>query len=233
MQTAEAPDEDAPTGGLPGRRVDWGRAIALPLLVGALLANVRALGRWHWEQAGNLESALSVLSGATTVAFYTLVVWAYLRRGPALATMRSDPAYAAAILAAFLPFAFPLLGYRIPATPVLLTADVLMIAGVGLAVWGVRHLDRSFSVVPQARAVVTTGPYRFVRHPLYAGELLAAVGLVLLVGSLAGVVMWVVLALLQLFRARQEEAVLAAHLAGYPAYANRTGQFFPRLRAGG
>lgn len=84
-----------------------------------------------------------------------------------------------------------------------------------------------FSIVPQARAIVTTGPYRWVRHPLYAGELLAALGLTLLVGSLWGVVVWVALLALQLYRAHEEELLLSAHLPGYAAYAARTGQLIP------
>ena len=62
-----------------------------------------------------------------------------------------------------------------------------VLAGVSASVLGVltlSFLGRSFSVMPEARRLVTTGPYSIVRHPLYLFELLGVVG-ILLAGSLA------------------------------------------------
>ena len=41
-----------------------------------------------------------------------------------------------------------------------------------LAVWGLLYLRKSFSIIPEARRVVSGGPYRFIRHPLYAAEII-------------------------------------------------------------
>src|SRR5881394_1048149 len=79
-------------------------------------------------------------------------------------------------------------------------------AGLGFAICSVAVLGRCFGVLPDVRGLVTRGPYRLVRHPLYLGELTAVLGVVL--GSreplLAGVT-WLVCAGLQLVRTGYEE----------------------------
>ena len=47
-----------------------------------------------------------------------------------------------------------------------------MVAGTLLAFWSAWYLGTNFSLLPQARTLVTTGPYRYVRHPIYVGWLL-------------------------------------------------------------
>ena len=46
-----------------------------------------------------------------------------------------------------------------------------MIAGTSLTVVSVFSLGRSFAILPAVRTIVVGGPYRFVRHPIYLGEL--------------------------------------------------------------
>jgi protein-S-isoprenylcysteine O-methyltransferase Ste14 len=227
MRAPEPASDDQVMPSERGQGADWGRLVALPLLAMAAYLSIASLFSFGWRHDHPVVSGLALASRLATIAFYCLIVFAYLRRRPPLATSASSTAFAAAMAATFLPFAFTFLGYHTTGIYPLLVVDVLLIAGTGFATWGVRHLNRSFSIVPQARAIVTTGPYRWVRHPLYAGELLAALGLTLLVGSLWGVVVWVALLALQLYRAHEEELLLSAHLPGYAAYAARTGQLIP------
>jgi len=208
-------------------RFDWGRLIAVPLSGAMLALNIGSIISWPWGEQSGLDTALGFIARVAVCAFWVLVVAAYLRRRPAIATSASPAAYAAALAASFLPFAFPLLGYRATNRTVVALADLLLTAGTGFTVWGIRHLDRSFSIVPQARAVVSSGPYRVVRHPLYAGELAAALGLALLVGTAWAFIVWLALVALQLYRTRHEERVLTAHLTGYAAYAAQTGLLIP------
>jgi protein-S-isoprenylcysteine O-methyltransferase Ste14 len=88
-------------------------------------------------------------------------------------------------------------------------------------------LDRSLSVIPQARELVKRGPYARVRHPLYLGELVATLGLALTLGGPLPLVGWAVLVALQAYRARHEERLLGAVLPGYSEYRSSTALLVP------
>jgi protein-S-isoprenylcysteine O-methyltransferase Ste14 len=160
-------------------------------------------------------------------AFYALLVFAYLRRGQARSTSRSKAAHAAAVLATPLPFALPLLGAQPASGARSAVSTLLIITGLAWSVWAVRTLDRSLSIIAQARVVVSSGPYAWVRHPLYVGEVIAALGIVVHTASAAAATAWVVLVGLQAFRAVKEEAVLAEALPEYAAYRARTARLVP------
>jgi protein-S-isoprenylcysteine O-methyltransferase Ste14 len=91
----------------------------------------------------------------------------------------------------------------------------------------VRFLGRSISVIAQAREVVDRGPYRLVRHPLYAGELVSALGVAVVVGTPWALCVWVALCALQAYRALREEQVLLQALPGYRSYQARTAALVP------
>jgi protein-S-isoprenylcysteine O-methyltransferase Ste14 len=71
----------------------------------------------------------------------------------------------------------------------------------------------------RGQTVITTGPYRLVRHPMYAGVLMFLVGISLLLGSWWGLISMPVLALLLAVRIQIEEKALRAGLKGYEDYA--------------
>lgn len=56
------------------------------------------------------------------------------------------------------------------------TGLALQIAGLVLALWALWSLDHAFGIAPADRGLVQCGPYRWLRHPAYAGELLALAG---------------------------------------------------------
>ena len=70
----------------------------------------------------------------------------------------------------------------------------------------------------RGQTVVTTGPYHYVRHPMYAAGIPFAVGTALLLGSWLGLLMGLIFAAGLAFRAVQEERVLKAGLPGYEKY---------------
>jgi protein-S-isoprenylcysteine O-methyltransferase Ste14 len=73
----------------------------------------------------------------------------------------------------------------------------------------------------RGQAVITTGPYSFVRHPLYFGALFYIAGTSLVLGSWWGLAAVPILAVLFGIRIGIEEKVLRAGLAGYDDYARR------------
>lgn len=104
---------------------------------------------------------------------------------------------------------------------------VWLVASV-LALWPIWYLRRAFSIEPQARVLITAGPYRFARHPIYTLYLLINASLLVRhpTPQFAGVLaIWAVLLLL---RVRYEEHVLEATFPEYASYRARVGAFWPR-----
>jgi protein-S-isoprenylcysteine O-methyltransferase Ste14 len=215
-----------------GRRVDLGRLIMVPGAAVMLAFDLRAITHNSRGGAGGGSAAdmLRWLGAAAVCAFYALIIWCYLRRGPAVATSGSLTAHAAAVAAMLAPFAFPLLPAVPPGVGRGFAADTLIVAGTAWSVWSLRFLGRSLSVLAQAREVVDRGPYRWVRHPLYTGEIVSSLGLVLVGGTAAAAGLWLALCALQVYRALREEQLLLHALPGYRGYRRRTAALFPGFR---
>jgi protein-S-isoprenylcysteine O-methyltransferase Ste14 len=106
-------------------------------------------------------------------------------------------------------------------------SSVLAVVAFTGAVWALGTLRRSLSVIPEARRLVTGGPYRLVRHPLYLFEILA--GLAVLLGAPGWIAMgsYVAFVALQVTRSRLEERLLDSTFPGYDDYARRTRRLIP------
>jgi protein-S-isoprenylcysteine O-methyltransferase Ste14 len=113
---------------------------------------------------------------------------------------------------------------------VLVAGDLMLGAGLLFAIASVAFLGRCFGVLPDVRGLVTRGPYRLVRHPLYLGELTAALGIVLGAQRWApALAAWLVCLGLQLVRTKYEERSLRAQFPEYAPYADRTKRLIPGL----
>jgi protein-S-isoprenylcysteine O-methyltransferase Ste14 len=100
---------------------------------------------------------------------------------------------------------------------------VLIVIGFALTVATRVALGRSFTILPKPRAqseLVTTGPFRIVRNPMYLGVLLLFGG-ASLNRNWIGVGLTVALAVLWVGKARVEERYLAEQFPGYAEYAAR------------
>lgn len=207
--------------------VDWGRVAMVPI---AVVGGTAAIGRLYEGLAGEGDGGhlvAAVVTSGLTAAFYALIVWAYLRRGPAKSTTTSLGARVAAPTATFLPLALPFVGSGNVSAVALTVGNVLLVVGLAWSVWSIRCLDRNLSVVAQARDVVQSGPYAWVRHPLYLGELVAVLGLSLTLGGPGAVGAWALLVVLQGYRAVHEESLLTEVLPAYQDYARRTARIVP------
>jgi protein-S-isoprenylcysteine O-methyltransferase Ste14 len=109
---------------------------------------------------------------------------------------------------------------------------VLFACGIALAVWARLHLGRNWGMPMTQRAepeLVTSGPYRFVRHPIYSGLLTAMLGTAL-VNNLLGLIVVAVLVGYFYYCGIVEERNLAATFpTAYPEYARRTKMLIPFL----
>jgi protein-S-isoprenylcysteine O-methyltransferase Ste14 len=111
---------------------------------------------------------------------------------------------------------------------------VLMSLGLATRVWAVAALGGAFRTTVEVdpdQAVVTSGPYRWIRHPSYAGLLLIVAGLGLAVGNWLSVAACLLLPLPAFaWRIHVEEAELSRVLGdAYRAYRTRTARLIPGL----
>jgi len=82
-------------------------------------------------------------------------------------------------------------------------------------------LGRSFGLLPAQRGLVTAGPYRIVRHPIYFGYLIGHIGFLFANFTWRNAVVLALLYTAQVIRIRREEAILAATDAHYRQYQQR------------
>jgi protein-S-isoprenylcysteine O-methyltransferase Ste14 len=101
-----------------------------------------------------------------------------------------------------------------------------MTVATGLTVWGMWSLRRSFSITVEARQLVTGGPYRIVRHPIYTGEILAAAAVAAIRLSSANLLLLLTFIVLQLWRTRLEETKLTLAFPDYREFARRSRWFW-------
>ena len=106
----------------------------------------------------------------------------------------------------------------------------LIMSGSIIVILSLISLRQAFSVTPQARFLVRTGPYAFVRHPMYIGNILSILGLALLIDSIEAMILFILCSGLQIWRAICEERLLSAHFPEYTEYRTRVGTFMPNLR---
>lgn len=107
---------------------------------------------------------------------------------------------------------------------------VAFASGIALAVWARVHLGRNWGMPMTEKAepeLVTSGPYRLVRHPIYSGLLLALLGTVL-VNNLVGLVLVALLGGYFYYCASVEERNLTAKFpTAYPAYRSSAKMLIP------
>jgi protein-S-isoprenylcysteine O-methyltransferase Ste14 len=111
----------------------------------------------------------------------------------------------------------------------LLVSLAALVVGNLLGIWALVSLGRCFGVFPAVRGLVTHGPYRFVRHPLYVAEAIVIFGFLFARLSPAMVVIFGMGMALQAWRAVQEERALARVFPEYVDYRQDTGRFLPRF----
>jgi protein-S-isoprenylcysteine O-methyltransferase Ste14 len=105
---------------------------------------------------------------------------------------------------------------------------LILVGTIGAAV-ALARLGRSFSVMAETRQLVTSGPYRLVRHPLYLTEQIATIGLFMQFASPLTALLLALQIGFQLRRMQNEEAILAATFPEYMVYRQTTARLVPGI----
>ncbi len=205
-------------------------AAASPLIVFYAFAVAGFFLQIHREilsQPFSRDLVLAICSNTAFAALAGLEVGLFLtRKLPVAKSRRAWPR-----IVAFVGAQSALLFLALPsATPppwLSALSTAITIAGAVASFLVLWRLGRSFSVTPQARALVTGGPYRFVRHPLYLAEQIGTFGIMWRYAQPWGALVFLVSLGLQFPRMHYEEEVLAAAFPAYRAYAARTKRLIP------
>ena len=113
-------------------------------------------------------------------------------------------------------------------------ADLLLVSGIGIRIWAIRHLGKYFTVdvgIQQGHKVIQDGPYRFVRHPSYSGAVVALAGLGCLTFNWLGLIL-ILLGTSVAYALRilvEEKALCEQFGAEYEKYTARTKRLIPRI----
>ncbi len=107
---------------------------------------------------------------------------------------------------------------------------LLIIIGLFLSTWGIFTLRKSFSIFIEAINLVKTGPYKFLKHPIYLGEILITFGFVLLINTILGYLIFIGCVIIISVRTRMEEKKLTRVFPDESEYFNSTPAFTPFLR---
>jgi len=160
------------------------------------------------------------------VLIFILVYLLITRRTPELRSYGALPRVVA-VCGTFLGNGFLYLRAVQLTLPVQALADILIIAGTIGALVAASRLGGSFSLMPEARKLVTTGPYAVIRHPLYLAEMVGILGLVLQFEQPWALLLGAAVFGLQYWRTVFEERVLTQAYSDYAIYRSRTWRFFP------
>jgi protein-S-isoprenylcysteine O-methyltransferase Ste14 len=212
--------------------------VSRPIVTGIFVAATAATA---FDAVHHLESAVAgfdgrswalagywILRTAVLAAFAFFVAVRHDSRAPS-----RDPAAFLACAAAFGAIVILKEPSAAAQTTAVLFGDLVAFGSYVWLVVAVVVLGRCFGVLPEVRGLVTNGPYRLVRHPVYAGELGAVVGLVIGAPSSWNLMAATMFFAAQGVRMRLEERVLESEFPEYREYAAVTPRLIPSLRRHG
>lgn len=213
---------------------DFGVRTALGLAF-AFYAGVcfnRALVQFATVDFSRLDvHSLSQALAALAIGLYALTVACLyaLRLRPIRRASGAWPS-AAALLGGFLMFGLLMLDQRtdLPLAAQA-AASILILAGNGSAIYVLAHLGRSFSILPESRKLVTSGPYQVVRHPLYLAEAVATLGVFIEFLSPLALLLFAMQISMQIIRIHYEENILRQTFPEYEAYSQHSWRLIPLI----
>jgi len=213
------------------RTKDWAIRTIVVLWF-SLMAAVTARGIVvAFANAANGGEIAPLLSKICLFSFVVMIAWLTIVRAPATARATGVQPAITAFLGTNLVFLGVLLLHPredLPAGLHLLSA-ALVTAGNALAVFSLHYLGRSFSIMAEARQVVSRGPYKIIRHPLYVAEQIAIIGIFIQYASLAAFILILMQLACQLMRIRNEEILLRDTFPEYAGYMAQTARIIPGL----
>jgi len=218
-----------------GRSRAYDLVMRLPILFwSTALAFISAAALQHFVRTADpaLPGAaycVNIAMRLSVIAYLVILAATVIMRRSPIGKARGLEPRISALAGTFLVTAIVLFPRRELSLPLGIVSTILTLVGDGFAVIILMQLRRSFSVMPEARELVTSGVYRFVRHPLYLAEEIAAIGSVMQFLSAWTVMLLAVQIAFQFRRMWNEEAILSAVFPHYATYKKKTAQIIPGI----
>jgi protein-S-isoprenylcysteine O-methyltransferase Ste14 len=212
----------------------------VPRLSMARLGDALLAAFWVVMSAGSIseaieraphESAVATAHHAVSSLILCLTAVLFIIRRPAQRSTGSWLSRTIAIVGSWLMPALILMPLTWESAWLLMATTTALVVLHVVVFWSLLTLRRSFSIFPEARALVRTGPYGIVRHPLYAIYIVMYPCFLLPRLSVLATAVTVLGIACEVRRARDEEAILGASFPDYAEYAHNTPRFVPRWNA--
>jgi protein-S-isoprenylcysteine O-methyltransferase Ste14 len=207
----------------------------LPLLIWSLfLALVTIVGLQQYARQSGRELPdvvyiLNIVMRLSVIAYLVVIAATLLVRVRPAAKARGIEPRISALIGTFLLTVIVLFPRRELSPGADMVSTLLTLGGTVFAVVVLTQLRASFSIMAEARQIVTAGVYSVVRHPLYLAEEIAAIGVVMQFFSLWTAVILALQIGFQLRRMQNEEVILTEIFPEYPAYRDRTARILPGI----
>jgi protein-S-isoprenylcysteine O-methyltransferase Ste14 len=203
-----------------------------PLMVYAVFAaKVQVAGLLQYADAGSLDFVhiIHIAMRLSTIAFTVLIATTvFLRTPPARKACGLEPRISA-LFGTFLLSGIVLFPRCELSLSLEMISTVSILIGTVGAIVALSQLGRSFSLMAETRRLVTSGPYRYVRHPLYLTEGIATIGICVQFASVWTALLLAIQIGFQLRRMHNEEVVLNVSFPEYAAYRQTTARLIPGL----
>jgi protein-S-isoprenylcysteine O-methyltransferase Ste14 len=209
---------------------DWATRLTLAsvftlLVVGNVSWIIQAVNDGEHHASDHLM--LNIAARASSALFVALAAATTLTRLPPIRKAAGIEPRVAALLGTFLLTALAMLPRREISLIALAISCSFVVVGMLSSFVVLSWLGKAFSIMAEARRLVTHGPYRYVRHPLYVCEEIAVIGIFIQVMSPMALMIFVLHAVCQIRRMLNEERVLQAAFPEYENYARRTPRLIP------
>ena len=215
------------------KQYDLVMAVPLILWFGYTAWGVRSILAWDAQAmlAGNANFliVLQFLALFASACFSLLLIWLLLERSVPVKKSRG-------LLPRLCGFAGTFLGVGIIHLEIVslrlpwqIVADIFVLGGSLGSVLVLARLGKAFSIMPEARQLVTGGPYAYARHPLYAVEAITVVGIAMQHIQPWAALLGVAVIVLQVIRSIFEERVLVEAYPEYESYRAKTKRFIPGI----
>lgn len=203
-------------------------AMRLPLLVWVAAALIVQLSefRQYIHAASSVDPLKMMLRLSLILFLWLIAAMVALRTRPSMKASGLEPRLSA-LAGTFLMYGVGFFPRHELSPAAAVVATLMTMVGSIAAIVALWQLGRSFSIMAESRRLITTGPYRFIRHPLYMAEEIAMVGIFMQFASIWTALLFAAQIAFQLRRMHNEEVVLSMAFPEYDIYQQHTARLIP------